>query len=277
MLPLGTPYLYVEGNNEFIREPFIACFKAGNFDFTLVEIHVIYGDTISDRRAEVSLLDDVILAVKTANARENDIILVGDFNLESDDLAWQMNAIGYQPLVDPTQKTTITDTSSYDNIWINPSFTQEFESFNEIYRFDEVMFNNDDNTAELAVSDQRPVSAVFKTDLPDDDTGNGCGNPNNPPGTQGTLDVRIYSVTASPTDSEQVTLKNYSSFTTDISHWTIGDKNNPTAYTIPYNTYLAPGETITFKHSTLGFGINDSGEIIYLKDTNGNTIDTWSN
>ena len=206
MLPLGTPYLYVEGNNEFIREPFIACFKAGNFDFTLVEIHVIYGDTISDRRAEVSLLDDVILAVKTANARENDIILVGDFNLESDDLAWQMNAIGYQPLVDPTQKTTITDTSSYDNIWINPSFTQEFESFNEIYRFDEVMFNNDDNTAELAVSDQRPVSAVFKTGLPDDDTGNGCGNPNNPPGTQGTLDVRIYSVTASPTDSEQVTL-----------------------------------------------------------------------
>ena len=139
------------------------------------------------------------------------------------------------------------------------------------------MFNNDDNAAELAVSDHRPVSAIFKADLPDDDTGTGCGSPNNPPGTQGTPDVRIESVIASPTDSEQITLKNYSSFTADISHWTLGDKNNPTAYTIPYNTYLAPGETKTFPRSTLGFGINDTGEIIYLKDTNGNTIDTWSN
>ena len=101
--PLGTPYLYVESNDEFIREPFIACFKAGNFDFTIVEIHVIYGDTISERRAEVSLLDNVIQAVKNANAGENDIILVGDFNLESDDPAWQMSSIGYQNLVNPSQ------------------------------------------------------------------------------------------------------------------------------------------------------------------------------
>ena len=110
---IGTPYVYVEESDEFIREPYVACFKVGNFDFTLINIHVIYGDSVTDRRAEVSLLDDVINQVQKVNLGEKDIILLGDFNLESDDSAWQITT--HQLRVDPANKTTITDTSSYDN------------------------------------------------------------------------------------------------------------------------------------------------------------------
>ena len=39
-------------NDEFIREPFYASFKIGQFDFTLIAIHVIFGDSIGDRREE---------------------------------------------------------------------------------------------------------------------------------------------------------------------------------------------------------------------------------
>ena len=33
----------------------------------------------------------------------------------------------------------------------------------------------------------------------------------------------------------------------------------------------------TFPRSTLGFQINDSGETIYLRDSNDSLIDTWNN
>jgi hypothetical protein len=271
---LGTPYIYIESADEFIREPYIACFKSGNFDFTLINIHVLYGDTVTERREEIKLLDDVLLEVENANGGEKDIILLGDFNFPSDDVGWQISF--HQAIVDPAIKTTITDTSSYDNIWINLNTTAEYKEFHEVFKFDEITFNNDDDAASLAVSDHRPVSIILSTNLPDDDTGPGCGTTNSPI-TSGPPDVRIYSVTASPTDSEQVTLKNYSSFTADISSWIVGDKNNPDAYKVPNNTFIDPGSTKTFPRSTLSFGINDSGEIIYLKNASGTIIDTWSN
>lgn len=90
-------------------------------------------------------------------------------------------------------------------------------------------------------------------------------------------DVYIYAVVVTPTDQESITLKNNSGVTQDISGWKLGDKNDPTAYSIPGGTVLMDGQTIKFSHTTLGFGINDSGEIIYLKNSIGTTIDSWSN
>ncbi|MBN2410770.1 putative Ig domain-containing protein, partial [candidate division KSB1 bacterium] len=86
----------------------------------------------------------------------------------------------------------------------------------------------------------------------------------------------IQSVITSPTLSESITLKNYSKQDIDISGWTIGDLNEPTAYKIPQGTIINSGLSITFEHTKLGFQINDTGEIIYLKDQYGITIDIWT-
>jgi hypothetical protein len=91
------------------------------------------------------------------------------------------------------------------------------------------------------------------------------------------LSVYFYHVVATPTDSESIRIKNNSGATVDLSGWKIGDLNNPNAYNIPNGTTLAQGETKFFPRTTLGFAINDSGETLYLKDNNGNVINTWTN
>ena len=75
---------------------------------------------------------------------------------------------------------------------------------------------------------------------------------------------------------ESVTLKNNSVVLQDLSGWFIGDANNPNAYTIPAGT-IAQGEMLTFEAATMGFQINDSGETLYLKDSGGQLISTWTN
>jgi Lamin Tail Domain len=97
--------------------------------------------------------------------------------------------------------------------------------------------------------------------------------PNSPEPTK----VYIFSVTATPTAQESITIKNNSGTTQDLSNWKLGDKNAPDAYNIPNGTSLTNGQTKTFSGTTLGFAINDSGETIYLKNSSGSTIDTWSN
>ncbi|MFK5854501.1 MAG: lamin tail domain-containing protein [Bacteroidota bacterium] len=98
-----------------------------------------------------------------------------------------------------------------------------------------------------------------------------------PPTPSEPVKVYIYSVTSTPTTGESITIKNNYGSTQDITAWTLGDKNDPTAYKIPVGTILIQGGMKTFSRSTIGFQINDSGEILYLKNKSGSTIDTWSN
>ncbi len=115
---------------------------------------------------------------------------------------------------------------------------------------------------------------LFSCSKEDDKTNTPVSNPIAiaPPNT-----VYIMSVVATPTTAESITLKNNSGSSADIGGWTLGDINDPVAYNIPQNTILSNGSTKKFNRTTIGFQINDSGEIIYLKDSNGNNIHSWGN
>ena len=63
---LGDIRIYPDPDDGFIREPAVADFQAGTFDFTLITIHSIYGDRKAERRAEAELLDEVYAAVGRA-------------------------------------------------------------------------------------------------------------------------------------------------------------------------------------------------------------------
>jgi len=165
--PLGDTYLVADPADTFIREPFVAHFRAGNFDLTLITVHVLYGESVTARRAEISRLDDVMKAVNAANGAENDVILLGDFNVSSADPAWEM--AGVLPLVPAVCPTTIFESSSYDNMWWTPEATEEADGTWGIVAFDDFVFQGDDRAASLAVSDHRPVWAGFQTGGPDDD------------------------------------------------------------------------------------------------------------
>ncbi len=165
---LGS-YIFPDNQNQFIREPFVAHFKSDNFDFTLISIHVLFGKK-PDRRKEISLLDNVLISVDESNGPENDTILLGDFNFSKSESSWEI--ITHKAMIEHEIKTTIKDSSSYDNIWINLESTTEYISLYEMYNFDEILFNNDDKLASLNVSDHRPISFIFNTTIDDDSPGN---------------------------------------------------------------------------------------------------------
>ena len=178
--PLGPQRLYPDPDDAFIREPFWASFKAGQFDFTLVTIHAIYGDSKADRRAEAALLDDIYQLVQGVDPDEQDVIVLGDFNLPPDDPGFvELDAL-LDPLFTDDIRTTISDASLYDNIWFDPVYVQEWTGQIGVDRFDETAFGNDDKAASLAVSDHRPIWATFRIDLVDDD---GMGMPTAAPET----------------------------------------------------------------------------------------------
>jgi len=165
---LGPDRLYPDPDDAFIREPFRASFRAGQFDFTLVTIHSIFGDSKRERRAEALLLDDIYRLVQGADSEEQDVMILGDFNLPPDDSGFAELAALLTPLFTGEIRTTISDASLYDNIWFDPAYVQEWTGERGVDRFDEVAFGNDDRAASVAVSDHRPIWAKFRTDQDDD-------------------------------------------------------------------------------------------------------------
>jgi len=166
---LGPERLYPDPDDAFIREPFWASFRAGQFDFTLVTIHSIFGDSKRERRAEALRLDDIYQLVQGADPDEQDVMILGDFNLPPDDSGFAELAALLTPLFTGEIRTTISDASLYDNIWFDPAYVREWTGERGVDRFDETAFGNDDEAASRAVSDHRPILATFRIDGDDDD------------------------------------------------------------------------------------------------------------
>lgn len=163
--------VFPDRSDIFLREPYFATFKAGEFDFTAIAVHVIWGDSINQRRREVQELANVYQVVQDADDAEQDVILLGDFNRNPDDQA------AYGPLLaipsmkhlfQLPKKSHIKDTSLYDNIFFQTNYVTEYTGESGIERFDETHFGNDDDVASLAVSDHRPVWGTFRIDTDDD-------------------------------------------------------------------------------------------------------------
>ena len=163
--------VFPDPNDAFLRDPYFATFKAGEFDFTAIAVHVIWGDSVNQRRREVQELANVYQAVQAADDAEQDVILLGDFNRNPDDqsaYAPLLSIRSMEHLFQLPQKSHIKDTSLYDNIFFQTHHVTEYTGESGIERFDEAHFGNDDAAASLAVSDHRPVWGTFRIDVDDD-------------------------------------------------------------------------------------------------------------
>ena len=156
-----------DGEDDFIRDPYWASFRAGRFDFSVIAVHVIWGDRVAERRAEVMELAEVYKYVQKANGTEEDVLLVGDFNRnpnDADAYSRIMAIPSMTRLFDLPQKSHIRDSSLYDNIFFQTDYVTEYLGSSGIDKFDETDFGNDDQAANLSVSDHRPIWAVFRID-----------------------------------------------------------------------------------------------------------------
>ena len=166
-----------DGKDDFIRDPYWATFRAGGFDFSVIVVHVIWGDRVGPRKAEVRALADVYRYVQKVNGAEDDVLLVGDFNRNPNDAESYSQIMAIPSMIrlfELPQKSHIRDSSLYDNIFFQKNNVKEYLDRSGIDRFDETDFGNDDKAANLAVSDHRPVWAVFST-IRDDDGSNAGG------------------------------------------------------------------------------------------------------
>lgn len=67
---------------QFWRTPYIASFSAGNFDFVLLTVHILWGTKDKDRLAELKYLANWVDGYrKQKYAIDRDIIVLGDFNI----------------------------------------------------------------------------------------------------------------------------------------------------------------------------------------------------
>ena len=157
-------------NDDFIRDPYFATFRAGSFDFTAIAVRVIWGK-VEERQREIQNLAELYLNLQHADANENDVILLGDFNHNPDDgraFAPLQSIPSMIYLFDLPLTSHVEDASLHDNIFFQSGHTAEYTGESGIDKFDETDWANKDRAASQAVSDRRPVWARFWMHLDDD-------------------------------------------------------------------------------------------------------------
>lgn len=167
----GSDYVYNDVNDVFEREPYIAGFKAGNFDFVLVGIHTKPDDAYN----EIGNLSLVVSSIQTANPNEKDIIVMGDFNadgtyFDEDDNSNPFKASNFKWLILNDMDTMVKTDYTYDRIVVlDATFNHEYDpSTAQVFYFDQV-YGLNNQTFVSEVSDHYSVFAQYKTNLLDDD------------------------------------------------------------------------------------------------------------
>ena len=124
---------YVLAADSWWRKPFMASFRAGNFDFVMLETHIRWGSVAADRTKELSMLADYVYDRTVAtDAIDRDVLVMGDFNIPSldSDLYRAATARG---LTMPPGLTNVSGSNvaaklaknkRYDQILYNPVYTK---------------------------------------------------------------------------------------------------------------------------------------------------------
>lgn len=153
-------YTIDDRNDLLHREPLVGWFRARGpaaqqaFTFSLVNVHTDPDEV--DR--ELNVLDDVFIAVRDDQRKEDDVIMLGDFNAHNT----KLGELGLLPNLVCVVNNTPTNTrgdKQYDNILFSRVSTTEFSGRGGVFDF--LRQYNLSLEQALAVSDHLPVWAEF--------------------------------------------------------------------------------------------------------------------
>jgi endonuclease/exonuclease/phosphatase family metal-dependent hydrolase len=142
------------------REPLVAMFRVRGpppqqaFTFVLVNIHVDPDET----DAELDTLAQTYQAVRRAAGGEDDIIVLGDLNVDNEHLGQLGLLDGVRPIVRGVPTNT-RGTALYDNFVLHQPSTAEFTGRWGVFNFPHVFRLTPDQA--LQVSDHLPIWAEF--------------------------------------------------------------------------------------------------------------------
>ena len=153
-------YTISDPANLLHREPLVAQFRVRGpppeqaFTFTLVNIHT----DPDDASAEVNVLADVYRVVRLASGGEDDVIILGDLNVDDRHLGRLGQIAGIYPVIQ-NLATNTRRTKQYDNLVLHRPSTAEFTGRGGV--FDIMRAYNLTEDQALKISDHLPVWAEF--------------------------------------------------------------------------------------------------------------------
>lgn len=157
----------------FERDPMVACLEAGELDFCLVSIHVIYGRRVGPRDDEIRALVTSVERLRAGGA-EKDWLLVGDFNRPGSAPSWrQVGEQGWRFCDDTgATRTTIGRSgyaSAYDHIVLDRGHTGEWDGTQLRVDVLSTLCGGDAEQCRQRISDHAPLGTAFRIEGPDDD------------------------------------------------------------------------------------------------------------
>lgn len=169
----GTEYI---AEDSWWRSPYVAAFKAGNFDFLAFTTHVRWGDSDAARLKEIQGLADWVKAkAAEKHAEDKDIIVMGDFNIPSrqDPMFAAITSGGLKlptALLDDSFGTNLARDKRYDQILHMPRFEDNFTNAGGVVDFyasdHKPLFPDIDKQAfTYQMSDHLPLWMQINTDI----------------------------------------------------------------------------------------------------------------
>ena len=164
--------LFVPGFNWW-REPFMASFSAGSYDFVLLAAHAQWG-TAAGRTVELQSLADWVDLKRTEKACvDKDFIVVGDFNIDTPAQLAALTSKGLQmpsALKSKTYGTNLAQDKRYDQILQYADYPQNFSNQAGVLDFftggTTDLFPGLDKTAfTFQLSDHLPLWMQINTDI----------------------------------------------------------------------------------------------------------------
>lgn len=153
-------YTVADPDDLLHREPFVVWFRARGpapedaYTFTLVNIHTDPDETDQ----ELDALDDVYRVVLNDGRQEDDVIVLGDLNVDDKHLG-QLGQVSGMTWAISGVPTNTRGTSQYDNLVFHGRATNEFTGRSGV--FDYMRLFNLTQQEALEISDHMPVWAEF--------------------------------------------------------------------------------------------------------------------
>ncbi len=165
------------------RNPYMASFSAGSFDFVLITAHIRWGKGVSSRKKPIKLLADWVHDRRESGfAVDKDIIVMGDFNITStrSSLYKLITSRGLnmpKSLSKLKLGTNLGQTKHYDQILHYPTHQERFTERAGVVDFygngsEDILFpgkNYSKSKFTHQMSDHLPLWAQINIDLEDDE------------------------------------------------------------------------------------------------------------
>jgi endonuclease/exonuclease/phosphatase family metal-dependent hydrolase len=131
--------VYNDTLDKFEREPQIVKVRdnSTNADFTFINFHSIFG-TAAERQQEAIDITAVFTSVQNGSSTDQDVILLGDHNLDATHAAWNTlkatsPAVSYKVNDLTSLNSSCAYANAYDHFWYQSSYVTEYSSSGRDY------------------------------------------------------------------------------------------------------------------------------------------------